>query len=75
MLGDILKTVIMSRFSKESSSSSGSADVYLPEINFSKYFVSSPNVQTSQVQSAARPTDLQATSKYFRFLESLMRSQ
>ena len=75
MLGDILKTVIMKRLSSGASSSSGGADMYLPEVNFTKYFVSSPNVQTSQTQSAARPADLQATSKYFRFLESLMRSQ
>ena len=74
MFGDIIKSVVLSRLGAGKSSSASQADVYLPEVNFSKYFVDNPNVQTSQVQSAVRPPDTQATSKYFRFLESLMRT-
>tara|TARA_R100001079_G_C4305479_1_gene92912 strand:- start:9 stop:230 length:222 start_codon:yes stop_codon:yes gene_type:complete len=70
MFGDILKGVILSKFGKKAPAPQ--PDIYLPEVNFTKFFVNSPQVETSRVVSAVRSADLQASSKYFRFLESLM---
>ena len=55
MFGDLLKGVILSKFGKKAPAPQ--ADIYLPEVNFTKFFVNSPQVETSRVVSAVRSAD------------------
>ena len=70
MFGDILKNILISKFSK-SSSALYHADIYLPEVNFTKFFVRSPEVKTSTVQTALGRQQVNLASKYYNFLAAL----
>ena len=75
IIGTLLKTAVLKGVGGKTSSQTEYTPVHIPEVNFKKYWTSSPTVQTSQVASAVRPADMQATSKYRRLLEMMMENR
>jgi len=75
-ISGIIKSVILSRIG---GGKGGGQQTYVPtqvpHLNFRKYWTDSPNVQSSQVATATRPPDLQATSRYRRLLEMMMENR
>ena len=75
-ISNIIKSVILSRLG---GGKGGGQQTYVPtqvpHLNFKKYWTESPNVQSSQVATAIRQPDLQATSRYRRLLEMMMENR
>tara|TARA_R100001224_G_scaffold102927_1_gene75367 strand:+ start:1093 stop:1338 length:246 start_codon:yes stop_codon:yes gene_type:complete len=75
-ISNIIKSVILSRLG---GGKGGGQQTYVPtqvpHLNFRKYWTESPNVQSSQVATAIRQPDLQATSRYRRLLEMMMENR
>ena len=75
-ISNIIKSVIISRLG---GCKGGGQQTYVPtqvpHLNFRKYWTESPNVQSSQVATAIRQPDLQATSRYRRLLEMMMENR